>query len=266
MAKNNLFDFVKGMFGGGGEAPVPQSARPYPARPPGAVSQMPVPRGPDPDLMNPATITHVGRAPDGRELIMTLGLGSFLVDREIPSICYFRQGNVAEIPTVELRHVFGCLMEKRNVGELALSYVDLLNVASFELQARSGRLKRGPAAGGGQAAGAPKPLPKKPPMARTAASQWPDSENPATITRVGRSQNGSELVMTLGLGTFVLYRDPPDLKYFDRGREWDVPEGEIRVLIDALMGKQDMKEHQYTYVDLLNVATYVRDNRKTRRR
>jgi hypothetical protein len=215
--------------------------------------------------MNPATITHVGRAPDGRELVMTLGLGSFLMDREIPTICYFRQGNVAEIPTVELRHLFGCLMEKRSVGEHALSYVDLLNVTSFELQARSGRVKRAPAAGGGENSGAPKPLPRKAPPQRPAASQWPDAENPATITRVGRSQNGAELVMTLGLGTFVLYRDPPGLMYFDRGREWDVPEGEVRVLIDALMAKQDMKEHQCTYVDLLNVATYVRDNRKTRR-
>lgn len=264
MAKNNLFDFVKGIFGGG---PAPQAAEPRrraPAASRGAAAMAPAAgRGVDPDQMNPATITHVGRSPDGRELIMTLGLGSFLVDRETPTICYFRHGNVAEIPTVELRHLFGCLMEKRNPGEFALSYVDLLNVASFELQARSGRLKRA-AAGAAQAA-APKPLPRKP-VARSSAPQWPDQENPGTITRVGRSQGGAELVMTLGLGTFVLYRDPPNVKYFDRGREWDVLDGELQVLVEALMAKQDMKEHQYTYVDLLNVATYVRDNRKPRRR
>ena len=263
MAKNNLFDFVKGIFGGAAQAP--QAAEPRrraPGRGPAVMPQASG-RAVDPDQMNPATITHVGRAPDGRELIMTLGLGSFLVDRELPTICYFRQGNVAEIPTVELRHLFGCLMEKRNPGEFALSYVDLLNVASFELQARSGRLKRA-SAGAGQAA-KPQPLPRKP-VARASTPQWPDQENPGTITRVGRSQGGAELVMTLGLGTFVLYRDPPNVKYFDRGREWDVPEGELQVLVEALMAKQDMKEHQYTYVDLLNVATYVRDNRKPRRR
>ncbi|MEB3330199.1 MAG: hypothetical protein VKQ33_13290, partial [Candidatus Sericytochromatia bacterium] len=173
--------------------------------------------------------------------------------REGPTICYFMQGNVAEIPTVELRHLFGCLMEKRHFGDQQASYVDLLNVASFELQARSGRLKRH---GGGRPAGA-QPLPRLP-RAQATHAPWPDAENPATITRVGRSAGGNELVMTLGLGTFVVYREPPGLRYFDRGREWDVPMGEIHVLIEALVAKQDTVDHQSSYADLLNVATAVR--------
>lgn len=265
MANRNLFSVMKGMFGAKPTQPAVAEAPRRAPRGPAPVMAPPSHRGPDPDLMNPATITHTGRAPDGREMIMTMSLGSFLLDREMPSICYFRNGNVAEIPTIELRHLFGCLMEKRHIGDFALHYVDLLNVASFELQARSGRLKRAPAAGAGSAATKPQPLPRKP-MARSSMPAWPDAENPATITRVGRFQGGSELVMTLGLGTFVMYRDPANLKYFDRGREWDVPDGEIGVLIDALTSKQDMKEHAYTYSELLSIATVMRESRRARRR
>jgi hypothetical protein len=254
MAEKNLLRQVMGLFGVGSE---PAQAPPERRRPAVPVSSFvpPPPRNVDPDAMNPATITHVGRVPDGRELVRTLGLGSYLIDRETPTICYFIQGNVAEIPTVELRHLFGCLMEKRHFGDHATSYVDLLNVASFELQARSGRLKRH---GDGRPGGA-QPLPRQP-RARALHAPWPDAENPATITRVGRSAGGNELVMTLGLGTFVVYREPPTLRYFDRGREWDVPMGEIQVLIEALLAKQDTMEHQSSYVDLLNVATAVRQN------
>ncbi|MEB3223697.1 MAG: hypothetical protein VKS61_16605 [Candidatus Sericytochromatia bacterium] len=255
MAGRNLLRQVMGLFGVGAEPPPPPVERRRPVMP---VSSFvpPPPRNADPDAMNPATITHVGRVPDGRELVRTLGLGSYLVDREVPTICYFIQGNVAEIPTVELRHLFGCLMEKRQFGDHATSYVDLLNVASYELQARSGRLKRQSV---GPRPGAAQPLPRQQ-MVRAAHAPWPDMENPATITRVGRSAGGAELVMTLGLGTFVVYREPPALRYFDRGREWEVPLGEIQVLIEALLAKQDTAEHQASYVDLLNVATAVRQS------
>ncbi|MNS51456.1 hypothetical protein D3C72_841310 [compost metagenome] len=80
--------------------------------------------------------------------------------------------------------------------------------------------------------------------------------------RVGRSRDGAELIMTLGLGTFVVHRDEPTIKYFDRGREWDVPVLELQLLIDSLMAKQDMKEHRYAYIDLLNVATFLIEKRR----
>jgi hypothetical protein len=261
MAQNNLFEFVKGILGGGAQpAPV------MPRRPSGGPRyEAPPLRQADPDDTNPATIVRIGKSTDGRELIMTLGLGTFLVDRETPTICYYQQGAVALVPTMELRHLCDCLMDKRNVGNYALQYVDLLNVATFEMESRS---KRRTAAGGR----APTPPPKPTPPPRKAVARpvqqtrWPDAENPATITRVGRSNNGGELIMTLGLGTFVLHREKPDLKYFDRGREWDIQDPDLKLLVEALMSKQDMKEFQYAYVDLLNVATFLQERRKARRR
>jgi hypothetical protein len=219
----------------------------------------------DPDDQNPATVVRIGKSTDGRELIMTLGLGTFLVDRETPTICYYQHGTVELVPTVELRHIFDCLMDKRNVGDYALQYVDLLNVAVHELEMRSKRQK----ASGGKVLpppAKPTPPPRKPVQKPVQVPRWPDAENPATITRVGRSNNGGELIMTLGLGTFVLHREKPDLKYFDRGREWDVQDPDLKLLIDALMAKQEMKEFQYAYVDLLNVASFLQDRRKSRRR
>ena len=50
------------------------------------------------------------------------------------------------------------------------------------------------------------------------------------------------------------------------GREWDVQDPDLKLLVEALMAKQDMKEYQYAYVDLLNVATFLQDRRKVRRR
>lgn len=250
MPGRNVLSYVMGLLG---QRPT-QPAGPVPRRIARQIAPPVLPARPaDPDAMNPATITHVGRAPDGRDLIRTQGLGSYLVDRETPTICYFLQGNVAEIPTVELRHLFACLMEKRDFIDFTPHYVDLLNVASFELQARSGRLQRATPVPKGRPAPA-KPLPRIP-VARHSQAMWPDAENPATITRIGRSQGGAELVMTLGLGTFVVYRDPARLRYFDRGREWDVPAGELRILIEALHAKQDTAAYQASYVDLLNVAT-----------
>lgn len=257
MPGRNVLSYMMGLFGRGqGQA---QAASPAPRRA-GRSTLPPVlaSRPADPDAMNPATITHVGRAPDGRDLVRTQGLGSYLVDRETPTICYFLQGNVAEIPTVELRHLFACLMEKRDFHDFTPHYVDLLNVASFELQARSGRIQRPTSGPKGRPAPA-KPLPRTP-VARHSQAMWPDAENPATITRVGRSQGGAELVMTLGLGTFVVYRDPARLRYFDRGREWDVPAGELRILVEALHAKQDTASYQASYVDLLNVATAMQQN------
>lgn len=221
-------------------------------------------RPPDPETLNPANITHVGRTSDQRDLIRTQGLGSFLVDRETPTICYFLQGQVAEIPTVELRHLFACLMEKRDFEAFSPHYVDLLNVASFELQARSGKIQRATPGPKGRPAPA-KPLPRTP-LNRNAQPHWPDPENPATITRVGRSAADTELIMTLGLGTFVVYRDPARLRYFDRGREWDVPPGELQILIEALQAKQDTNLHQASYLDLLNVAMTMQESLPKRRR
>ncbi|MDB5101816.1 MAG: hypothetical protein JWM80_6237 [Cyanobacteria bacterium RYN_339] len=263
MAQNNLFEFVKGMLGGGG-----QPAPAMPRRSPGGGGpryEAPPLRQADPDDTNPATIVRIGKSTDGRELIMTLGLGTFLVDRETPTICYYQQGAVALVPTMELRHLCDCLMDKRNVAAYALQYVDLLNVATYEIESRSKRRTAG-----NSRTPTPPPKPQPPPRKLVARpvqqARWPDAENPATITRVGRSNNGGELIMTLGLGTFVLHREKPDLKYFDRGREWDIQEADLRLLVDALMAKQEMKEFQYAYVDLLNVASFLQDRRKSRKR
>lgn len=256
MGDKNLFDFVKGFLGGGG-----QPVQPVARQPRGARYEPPPPRKQDPDDFNPATIVRIGKSTDGRELIMTLGLGTFLVDRESPTICYYQHGAVALVPTVELRHLCQCLLEKRNMGEFSAQYVDLLNVGTFELEVRG---KRGRS--GAQAVAAPKPPPRKTVAKPVQIPRWPDHENPATITRVGRSNNGGELIMTLGLGTFLLHRDKPDLKYFDRGREWEIQPQDLKMLVDALMVKQDMKEHQYTYVDFLNVATLLQERRRSRGR
>jgi hypothetical protein len=261
MEQKNLFEFVKGILGGAARsAPVVQR------RAPGAPRYEPPPaRKLDPDDQNPATIVRIGKSTDGRELIMTLGLGTFLVDRETPTICYYQHGQVAVVPTVELRHLYDSLIEKRNVGEFALQYVDLLNVSTFEYDARTKKKgMSGPKTTPN--AVAPKPPPRRPVASPVQSTRWPDSENPATITRVGRSNNGGELIMTLGLGTFVLHREAPDLKYYDRGREWDIQAQDLKLLLDALMAKQDMKEFQYTYVDLLNVATFLQDRRRSRQR
>lgn len=261
--RRSVFNYVKGLFGGE-PSRLPSSGRrpPVAPRPIPAASLTPKPT--DPDALNPATITHVGRVPDGRELVRTLGLGSYLVDRELPTICYFLQGHVAEIPTAELRHLFTCLMEKRHFDEFRVQYVDLLNAASFELQARSGRIKRPSESSKGKP-GAAKPLPRRP-MGGAALPAWPDAENPATITRVGRFQGDAELIMTLGLGTFVVHREPPRLRYFDRGREWEVPPHEVNVLIDSLQAKLDTAAHQASYDDLLQVAKILQQQRENRRR
>lgn len=257
MSQKTLFDFVKGFLGGGG-APAPS----MPRQPRGPRYEPPPPRAHDPDNHNPATIVRVGKSTDGRELVMTLGLGTFLVDREQPTLCYYQHGQVGLVPTIELRHLCECLMDKRNVGGFATQYVDLLNVAAYEFEQRMrgtrGQRQAPPAA--------PKAPPRKPVARPVQVPRWPDAENPATITRVGRSANGGELIMTLGMGTYVLHRDPPDLRYFDRGREWEIQEQDLRMLIDALNVKQDMKEHQYTYVDLLNIAMMVQERRRSRRR
>jgi hypothetical protein len=164
------------------------------------------------------------------------------------------------VPTVELQSLVTQLHRKVNVKDFPHHYVDLLNVASHEVEARGNR-QRG--ASPPPRPQAPPPPVKKPPRQAPAV---PDHENPATIARVGRSKDGAELVMTLGLGTFVVHRENVTIRYFDRGREWDVPDMELQLLIDSLMAKQDMAEHRYAYIDLLNVATFVRENRSARRR
>lgn len=249
MSDKNLFEFVKGMLKGGpsgpAQPPAPRRAGPYRYEAPS--------REQDPDAHNPATIMRIGRSNDGRELVMTLGFGTFLVDREAPTICYYTQGAVSDVPTVELENLRDGLLDKRNVGAHALNYVDLLNVVSHELEARKTRR------------GAPTPVvaPRQGPRARQGPPASPDDQtNPATIVRVGRSRDGADLVMTLGLGTFVVHRDVPNIRYFDRGREWDVPDMELQLLVDSLMAKQDMREHRYAYIDLLNVAAFVFERRR----
>lgn len=251
MSDKNLFEFVKGMLGGGQTPPpAPAAPRKQPYRY-DAPPTVPV----DPDAHNPATIMRIGKSNDGRELVMTMGFGTFLVDRESPTICYYHQGGVAEIPTVELQNLADALFDKRNVGKYAANYVDLLNVVSHELEMRKQRQ------GMPTPAAAPRPLPKKGARA-SAPPPGADQANPATIMRVGKSRAGAELVMTLGLGTFVVHRDVPDIKYFDRGREWDVPDMELQLLVDSLMAKENTKEHRYAYIDLLNVATFVIEQRR----
>jgi hypothetical protein len=44
-----------------------------------------------------------------------------------------------------------------------------------------------------------------------------------------------------------------------------VPDVELQVLIDALMAKREMKDFQFTYIDLLNVATFVQQKRRSAR-
>lgn len=258
MAEKNLFEFVKGILGG------PQSAA-EPVRPNGPRPNFAAraPKAPDPDATNPASITRVGRSNDGRDLIMTLGFGTFLVDRETPTICYFNRGEVKVVPTPDLQNLYTYLMEKRTVGEHAAHYVDLLNVAVHEMELR--KLKKKQAAPGEKVRiKAPPPPPVKArPFDPTAL--LPDAENPATIMRVGKSHNDAELVMTLGLGTFVVDREQVSIRYYDRGREWDVPDVELQVLIDSLMAKREMKDYQYTYIDLLNVATFVQQKRRASR-
>lgn len=257
MSDKNLFEFVKGILKTEPEPPA-RATRPRPAPKAPQPPTVPPPRPADKDAENPATILRVGRSNDGRDLIMTQGLGIFLVDREAPTICYFDRGIVQPVPTVELKAMVDALMTKRAVGEHALHYVDLLNVATHELEVRQGRR------GGGLGLGSLAPLPPpKRPVPRGPAV--PDAENPATIVRVGRSHHGADLIMTLGLGTFVVDRERVTLRYFDRGREWDVPEGELKGLIEALMTKEDMAEHRYAYIDLLNVATFVQQQRRPRR-
>ena len=245
MAQKNLFDFVKqivtkgpatGPIGrapsGGGAVPPPSLGRP-----------------PEQDAQNPASIARIGRSNDGRELIMTQGFGTFLVDREAPTICYYHHGTVAEIPTIELESLVEALMSKRIVAPYERQYVDLLNVAVHELELRQQ----------GQVTAIAPPAPKAPGASSYRAD---DKQNPATIMRVGRSHQGAELVMTLGLGTFVLHREVPTLRYFDRGREWDIPDLELTLLVESLMAKQDVEAHRYTYIDLLNVASYVAEQRR----
>ena len=99
MTEKNLFEFVKGMLKGG---PAPAEAAPQPRRTGGGYHYDGPVRQADPDAQNPATITRIGRSNDGRELVMTLGFGTFLVDREAPTIGYYNQGVVGEVPTVEL--------------------------------------------------------------------------------------------------------------------------------------------------------------------
>jgi hypothetical protein len=251
MSEKNLFEFVKGMLKGGPTSePAPMAPRKQPYRyeaPP--TSQV------DPDQHNPATITRIGKSNDGRELVMTLGFGTFLVDRETPTICYYHQGGVGEIPTPELQNLSDALFDKRAVGKYAANYVDLLNVVSHEIEVRKERR------GLPSPAAAPRPLPKKGVRA-SAPPPGADQANPATILRVGKSRAGAELVMTLGLGTFVVHRDVPDIKYFDRGREWEVPDMELQLLVDSLMAKENTKEHRYAYIDLLNVASFVIERRR----
>lgn len=245
MSQKNLFDVVKQMVK---RPPEPMAGPGVPARPAGAPFVPPPPPAQD-DNINPATITRVGRTNDGRELLMTSGYGTFLVDREAPTICYYNRGAVSEVPSIELESLIEALMSKRQTTPYERQYVDLLNVATYEVELRAT----------GRASAVP------PPPLRGAAAGPPrfdDRTNPATITRVGRSHNGAELVMTLGLGTFVVHRDAPMLRYFDRGREWDIPDLELQLLIESLMAKADMGEHRYTYVDLLNVATFVQEQRQ----
>jgi hypothetical protein len=250
MPEKNLFEFVKGMLTGGPTPPpAPAAPRREPFRYEGPAQQV------DRDAHNPATITRVGKSNDGRELVMTLGFGTFLVDRESPTICYYQQGAVAEVPTVELQNLSDALLDKRNVGAFALNYVDLLNVVSHELEVRKNRQ------GTPTPAAAPRPLPKRG-VRPSAPPPGADQANPATIVRVGKSRAGAELVMTLGLGTFVVHRDVPDIKYFDRGREWEVPDMELQLLVDSLMAKENTKEHRYAYIDLLNVASFVIERRR----
>jgi hypothetical protein len=257
MSDKNLFEFVKGVLKKGPTHEEPGPRQPGPRQ--GPVLPARQPKQPDPDDQNPATIERIGRSTDGRELIMTRGFGIFLVDREAPTICYYNRGAVAPVPIADLQGLYQALMMKRNVGEFAAHYVDLLNVAFHEIDVR--RKTKNPR---GKPVPPPPPPPKKPPSALRA--NMPDAENPATIMRVGRSQNGGELVMTLGLGTFVVHRDEMTLRYFDRGREWEVPDLELQLLIDSLMAKEDMKAHQFTYIDLLNVATFVQEKRQASRR
>ncbi|HEY9722129.1 MAG TPA: hypothetical protein V6D47_08950 [Oscillatoriaceae cyanobacterium] len=248
MSDKNLFEFVKGILKST-EPGAAQAPRPRPRR-------LPAVQGPDPDAQNPATIVRIGRSTDGRELIMTQGMGTFLVDRETPSICYYQRGQLLDVPTPELQNLYMALMHKRQVDDHALHYVDLLNVTSFEIETRRSGRARMPV----------KPLAPTPLKPREAAPGVPDGENPATITRVGRSANGAELVMTLGLGTFVVHRDQLTLRYYDRGREWDVPDLELKLLIDSLMAKQAMQENRFAYIDLLNVANFVLEQRRGKKR
>lgn len=258
MAATSIFDAVKGFLSGGRGVSGPNPNR-SPRRG-GGHFYLPPPPPPDPDALNPASIVRVGRSTDDRELIMTLGFGAFLLDREAPSICAYQNGGVALVPTPTLQELVAHLMEKKMVGAYANQYIDLLNVANHELAQREARRR----ASGGRPS--PPPPPKAPPRAPLKPGKgqalWPDEENPATILRVGRSAQGGELIMTLGLGTFVLHREPPNLMAFDRGREWEVGPGDLRLLVEALMAKQNTGEHAYTYVDLLNVAMMLQERKR----
>jgi hypothetical protein len=247
MAENTLFERVKGMLG------KPQPPQRAPGKPPRRPAGPSLPRPID-DEANPSSIQRIGRSVDGRELVMTLGFGTYLVDREAPTICYYNRGALAVIPTQELQNLQNALMAKRNVGSFGMHYVDLLNVATYELESRhSGHWKPPDMR---QLAGDRPPVPRR--------SNIPDKENPSGITRVGRSVEGSELIMTLGLGTFIVSREVPNLRYYDRGREWDIPQAELAALIEQLLVKEDLGEFKYAYVDLLNVATYVFESRRAR--
>jgi hypothetical protein len=246
--RQGLMDKLGRLFGRSPGRPV-EPARPREPRP----SLMPQPPAPDPDEHNPATIVKVGSATDGRTLVMTLGLGAFLLDAEAPTICYFRGGNVAQIPTRELQHTISCLMAKRSVQGFEQAYIDLMAVVGFEMLARSGHIRRTEGEGS-KAPPKPKPIPKRPPI-RSQRSRWPDAENPATIVRVGRLRAENDLVMTLGLGTFVLCEAPLRLRYFDRGREWDVPLKEQRFLKEALAVKDQQGEFQTIYEKLNDILT-----------
>ena len=251
MTDKNLFEFVKGLL----KTPPDSAKKPIP-RPTAGRTELPVTsKPPDSDSQNPATITRIGKSNDGRELIMTLAFGTFLVDRETPTIGYYNHGAVAEVPTVELQNLLDALQSKRNVGPFALHYVDLLNVVTHELEVRAQRR-------GSATPVAPPPRPAVTPRPQPAPSAGADAENPATIVRVGRSHHGAELIMTLGLGTFIVHREAPNLRYFDRGREWDVPDMELQVLVDSLMAKETMEEHRYAYIDLLNVASFMVERRR----
>lgn len=256
-----LFSFVKGLLGsssGAASAGGPSGGAP-PRR--GRVTPPPrrVKETENPDSHNPATIVRVGKTNDGRDLVMTLGLGTFVLDREAPSIGYYHQGQVLEVPTSELARAQGELFGKQNVGSHAAHYVDLLNVVSYELEARTaGAVKSR------LAAKAPAPVAATMPTAGAGAMP-PDKDNPATITRVGRSHHGSTLVMTQGLGTFLLHRESGEVRYFNQGQEWEVPEVELQLLLDALMAKQGMDAHRYTYIDLLNAATLTLERRGKRK-
>lgn len=259
--QKNLFSFVKGLLRSPAGAAASAAAA-GPARRPARVTPPPrrVKETENPDNLNPSTIVRVGKTNDGRDLVMTLGLGTFVLDREAPSIGYYHQGQVLMVPTSELARAQGELFAKQNVGAYAAQYVDLLNVVTYELEARTATTPRTRLAAKSPAPVTAAMPPSAPP------SPGSDKDNPATITRVGRSHHGGTLVMTQGLGTFLLHRESGEVRYFNQGQEWEVPETELQLLLDALMGKQVMNEHRYAYIDLLNAATLTLEKRGKRRR